>query len=98
MTRQRHPRDTPSNPHGTAPHTRTKATKKNDDSVQARPLTMSRFDLPEPGPVPKRKMDDSMQGGPFKKNRVEHGAAQTTALSAIPKTRRHPDDALISNP
>ena len=59
---------------------------------------MSRFDPPEPAPAPKRKNDESLQGGPFKMNRFGHGATQTTALSAIPNTRRHPDDALISNP
>ena len=32
---------------------------------------MSRFDPPEPGPVPKCKNDDSTQGGPFKMNLFE---------------------------
>ena len=59
---------------------------------------MSRFDPPEPGPVAKRKNDDSIQGGPFRMNRFGRGATETTALSAIPKTWRHPDDALISDP
>ena len=39
---------------------------KNDDSVQARPLKMSRFGPPEPGPEPKPKNDDSVQARPFK--------------------------------
>ena len=30
--------------------------------------------------------------------RPRHGATQTTLWSAIPKTRRHPDHGLISNP
>ena len=42
---------------------------KNDDSVQARLLKMSRFDPPESEPVPKCKNDDSTQGGPFKMSR-----------------------------
>ena len=38
--------------------------RKNDDSVQARPLKMFRFDPPEPGPAPKSKHDDSVQARP----------------------------------
>ena len=47
------------------------------------------------GTVPKRKNDDSIEGAPFEMSRFGHGVTQTTALSAIPMTRRHPDDALI---
>ena len=74
---------------------------KNDDSVQARPLKMSRFHPPEPGPVPKCKNDDSLQAGPFKKNRFGPLAQLLPAqarLLPVPMTRRRPDDALVSNP
>ena len=42
---------------------------KNDDSVQDRPLRMSRFDPPEPGPAPNAKNDDSVQARPLKMSR-----------------------------
>ena len=87
---------------------------KTDDSVEARPLKMSRFDPPEPGPVPKRKNDDSQQARPFKmsrfgspERRLPPVLAPLRTLVSNPKdtappnpdnTRRHPHDALLTNP
>ena len=49
---------------------------------------MSRFDPPEPGPAPKRKNDDSIQGGPFKMNRFGHGDVNLTG--GVTTTRAKP--------
>ena len=60
---------------------------------------MSRFWTSQtPRPVSKTKNDDSVQARPFKMNRFGHGATQTTPWSAIPKTRRHPDHPLLTDP
>ena len=42
---------------------------KNDDSVQVRPLKMTRFGPPEPGPEPNAKNCDSVQARPLKMSR-----------------------------
>ena len=66
---------------------------KNDDSVQARPFKMSRFGSPE------RRLPPvlALLRGPGQQSE-RHGATHATRPPAIPKTRRHPDDALVSNP
>ena len=45
----------------------------------------------------RRHPDDTLRHGADQQS-LRHGASQTTPWSAIPNTRRHPDEALVSNP
>ena len=101
---QRHPSDPPtSNPHGTAPHTpHTRRARDADPHGTAAPTRPAQQQSPwHSATHGTRATSAAFLNEPFWLARTPAPTRTSTATrlwSAIPKTRRHPDEALGSNP